>query len=66
MFTTDNFYAMGKPKLDTVVLQAGKTFRNGIRYNKISFGKAVDFLTMKRKFTMRPNSDICMQHIKVK
>lgn len=46
------------------MLQIGTTCGNGIKYNKIWFVKIIGFLTMKRKFMIRPKSVICLLHKK--
>ena len=62
VYATDNFYGSGKPRFETVMLQAGTTVRAGIKYNTVFFGKALGILTLKAKDRMRPNSDRCILH----
>lgn len=48
VFATDNLYGTGKPNFEIVMLQAWTTCRNGIKYKKIWFCKALGFLIIKR------------------
>lgn len=63
VFGKDNIWD-GKAEFETVMLQGRKTCRNAIKCIEIWFRKALDFLTMKIKCIMAPNSEICMTHNK--
>ena len=66
IFATDNFYATGRPKYESVILQAGYGKTNGVEMNKLWFGKALGILSIQYKPMLRPNSEKCVRHNKDK
>lgn len=65
LLSNANTYGTGKPKFETMMLQAGKICTDGIKYNKKRFCKPLGFQTMKRKRMVIHHSEICMPHYKV-
>lgn len=64
VFATDDFYNTGRPRFETIMLQAGYDTSGGVKMNKIWFAKALGFISIHHKPMFRPNSDLCMWHNK--
>ena len=64
VFATDDFYNTGRPRFETIMVQAGYDTNGSVKMNKIWFAKALGFITIHHKPMVRPNSIVCMRHNK--
>lgn len=64
VFSTDRFYGKGRPRFETIMIQARMRTIDSVTYNNLYFAKAFCFHSMKQNDMMRQNNDICMVHNK--
>ena len=62
IIATDDLYNTGRPRFETIMLQAGYDTNGSVKMNKFWFAKALGFLSINLKPMIRPNSNLCMYH----